>query len=114
MRGRQTRCMPAPYARCLQTLEPLAKLLNRKVIADQRLREAQPFEPIIEWLAIAPEGAVLCSHGDLIPDVIAALERRACVITTEPHWAKASVWVLERNGEGTVIRASSWPPPNLD
>jgi hypothetical protein len=33
-----------------------------------------------------PDGSVLCSHGDIIPAVIAALERRSTLVATEPDW----------------------------
>jgi 8-oxo-dGTP diphosphatase len=102
----------SPFVRCRQTLEPLAKQLGVHVKKDDSLSEAKPFEPMLRLLESTPDGSVLCSHGDMIPDMIAGLQRRGCVITTAPHWKKGSVWVLERAGDGTFVTAESWPPPS--
>lgn len=103
--------LASPFTRCLQTLEPLSERLELTITGDERLAEAQPFAPMIALIAELPDGAVLCSHGDMIPDVIDALHRRGCKITNEPNWKKASVWQLVRDDGGNVISASAWPPP---
>ena len=109
--GAATPLMASPYVRCRQTLEPLAARLDLQVIIDDRLAEAQPLIPMLEMIFAAPNGAVLCSHGDMIPDVMAGLQRRGCRFIGEPNWKKASVWVLDRDADGNVLRATSWPPP---
>jgi 8-oxo-dGTP diphosphatase len=101
----------SPYVRCVQTLQPLADRLDREVEIDERLSEDQPFEPMLELLTEVPDAAVLCSHGDMIPAAISALERRGTEIRTPPDWRKASVWVLRRNKHGTIVHATVWPPP---
>ena len=105
------RLLSSPYVRCVQTLEPLAHSLGTSVESDERLAEAQPFAPVIELLAALPDGSVLCSHGDVIPEVMAALERRGCRFDGEPDWRKATTWVLERD-DGDIVSARCWPPPN--
>lgn len=104
--------LASTYLRCLQTLEPLAARLHSQVHADERLTEGQPFEGALDLISSIPDGSVLCSHGDIIPATMAALERRGTSIVTEPDWRKGSVWVLERSGE-RIETASVWPPPNL-
>jgi 8-oxo-dGTP diphosphatase len=101
----------SPYVRCLQTLQPLADRLDTEVVIDPRLSEGEPFEPMLEMLAEVPDGATLSSHGDMIPNTIAALERRGTEIRTPPDWRKASVWVLRRNKQGMIVHATVWPPP---
>ena len=101
----------SPYVRCVQTLQPLADRLGREIEIDQRLSEDEPFEPMLELLTEAPDGAVLSSHGDMIPATISALERRGMEIRTPPDWRKASVWVLRRNKHGKIVHAIVWPPP---
>ena len=54
---------------------------------------------------------MLCSHGDVIPDTMAALQRRGCLVVGEPDWRKATVWVLQRIEDGQVVEATAWPPP---
>ena len=62
------------YVRCMQSLEPLGEMLGLVVRAEKRLFEDEPFEPVLELLAEVEDGAVLCSHGDVIPDVLRTLE----------------------------------------
>lgn len=101
----------SPYVRCTQTLQPLADRLQREIEIDQRLAEDEPFEPMLELLTELPDGAVMSSHGDMIPATIGALERRGTEIRTPPDWRKGSVWVLKRNKHGKIVHATVWPPP---
>lgn len=101
----------SPYIRCIQTLEPLGAAIGLEVIVDQRLCEDEPFEPVLDLLGEVPDGAVLCSHGDIIPATIAALARRGMDLQSQPDWRKASTWVLKRSKNGTISKAKVWPPP---
>jgi 8-oxo-dGTP diphosphatase len=97
-----TRLVSSPFLRCVQTLEPLAAALGVTIETTPLLAEGMPFEPVLELLAGLPEGSVLCSHGDVIPDVVQALLRRGLQIHGEPRWNKGSVWSLHRtNNEWT-------------
>ena len=100
----------SPYLRCMQTLEPLAERLGLEVQPDERLCEAAPFEPVLDLLGEVSTGAVLCSHGDIIPDTIQALARRGMEVQTSPDWRKASIWVLKRKGN-RITKGKVWPPP---
>ena len=100
------------YVRCVQTLEPLGRRIGREVIVDDRLLEDEPFEPVLDMLAEVEDGAVLCSHGDLIPATIQALHRRGMVVETPTDWSKASVWVLRRKGT-KITKGKVWPAPRL-
>jgi 8-oxo-dGTP diphosphatase len=111
LRHHVTMLLSSPFVRCCQTLEPLGRALDLEVVPDARLAEGEPFEDVVTMLSELPDGAVLCTHGDVLPETIAALQRRGCVIETEPDWRKATVWALERTGD-TITRASVTPPPN--
>lgn len=100
------------YARCVETLEPLAKELSTEVTIDQRLYEGEPFEGVLDLLNEVEDGAVLCSHGDIVPAVVEALVRRGMEVQTPPDWRKASVWVLKRK-KNRISRGKVWPPPGL-
>ncbi len=100
----------SPYVRCVQTLEPLAGQLGTSVNVEQRLCEAEPFEPVLELLADVEDGAVLCSHGDIIPAVVQALGRRGMEVQSPADWRKATVWVLKRKG-ARITKGKVWPPP---
>ncbi len=100
------------YVRCMQTLEPLGELTGIEVKSEPRLFEDEPFEPVLDLITEVDDGAVLCSHGDIIPAVIKALERRGMEVQTPPDWAKASVWVLRRKGD-RITKGKVWPAPKL-
>jgi 8-oxo-dGTP diphosphatase len=103
----------SPFLRCTQTLRPLAKAVGASVETDDRLGEGHSYREVLELLANLPDFAVVCSHGDIIPDTMSALERRGCEFTTPPDWRKASVWVLRRNAAREIVTAECWPPPDL-
>lgn len=104
----------SPFARCVQTLEPLAQLVNVEVITDDCLGEGRHFDKVLSVMTALPAGSVICSHGDVIPQTMAALERRGCQLTSAPEWRKASVWVVDRNVDGEFITANAWPPPEIE
>lgn len=104
--------LSSPFVRCRQTLEPLARRLGTVVAIDAALGEAQPIYPLLELVRTAAEGTVLCSHGDMIPDLMSALQRRGCRFVGEPNWKKASTWVLSRNADGEVTTARCIAPPD--
>lgn len=101
----------SPYLRCIQTLQDLSDLTGLPILADERLAENGDMTAILQMLEQAPDRAVICSHGDVIPALIRILENRGMAITTSPSWHKASVWVIERSG-ATFISAAAWPPPS--
>jgi phosphohistidine phosphatase SixA len=103
----------SPYLRCIQTLHPTAKVVGTKVETDDRLAEGRSFVDVLDLLDTLSDATALCSHGDVIPDTMAALERRGIEITSPLEWRKASVWVLHRDGEGEIVTAEAWPPPSV-
>lgn len=102
----------SPYLRCIETLQPLAAKIDGAVRTDERLAEDTGFDGALALLSELADGSVLCSHGDVIPETIGALQRRGCRIVTEPDWRKASVWVITRDPDGEFPEAGAWPPPN--
>lgn len=106
-----SRLLSSPYVRCVQTLEPLAMKTGLEIEHCDLLAEASAFAPVLDLLAGLPEGAVLCSHGDVIPDTVDALLRRGMVIDGQPDWRKGSTWVLERR-DGGIVRAFAESPPD--
>ena len=106
-----TDLVSSPFARCRQTLKPLAKKLGRTVRDDERLAEGATISDVLELMQSLSDGSVLCSHGDVVPDVIAALERRGAELTTAPDWRKATVWELRFADDETPLTASVTPPP---
>ena len=111
-RAKPKRLVSSPYVRCVQTLEPLAGRRQLEIVVDHRLAEGQGFAGALDLLAELPDRSVLCSHGDVIPELMMALQRRGTEFTTAPDWRKGTVWVLERTG-ADVVSARVWGPPKL-
>lgn len=106
-----TRLVSSPYRRCVQTLEPLAEASGLEVVVDDRLVEGSGFAPVLELAEELPaQAAALCSHGDVIPDVLEALVRRGLELQDRPRWPKASTWVLTRDEHG-FVKGRFLPPP---
>ena len=112
-----TALVSSPSLRCVQSLEPLGAALGLKIDTDERLFEGAPFEESMAVVRDLPDRAVICSHGDVIPELINALARRGTELTTDPDWRKAAVWILdgpdERSPEGDPVftTAAVEPPP---
>ncbi len=101
------RVLSSPLVRCVETMEPLATLLDVEVERSEPLREgASPTASIglVEELAAAGTVAALCSHGDVIPDVLAGLARRGARLDPDGACPKGSIWVLDVHG-GVVTDA---------
>lgn len=109
----------SPFTRCRQTLEPLATQLGCVVINDIRLGEAQSFEPALELLTTSTDGTALCTHGDLLPELITALVRRGALLATMPDWRKGVVWELTQTHDPSGERSTpiglmrAWGPPEI-
>jgi len=84
---------------------------RRRFQKDRPGPQAEPFEPVLDLLGEVGSGAVLCSHGDIVPDVIHALARRGMELQTTPDWRKATIWVLKRKGD-RITKGKVWPPPS--
>ena len=101
-----TRVLSSPYPRCVQTVEPLARRLGLEVEAHRALAEAADGRAALALMReLAGTGAVLCSHGDVIPDVIRLLRITGTVINGERGNAKGSVWTITTDG-GTLLAAA--------
>ena len=105
------RLLASPFLRCRQTLEPLGTALGLSVESDDRLAEGTG---ALGALAIADEvrgtDAVLCSHGDVIPDLLDHLHASGTKLKGELRWQKASTWVFSWEG-AHLAKGRYLPPP---
>lgn len=82
--------------RCVQTVEPLATARGLSVETHPALLEgAHGHDTLALVEQLADRDVVLCSHGDVIPDVLELLAHRGLTVTGERGFAKGSVWTLE-------------------
>lgn len=102
----------SPHLRCRQTLEPLAQTTGLDIRIDPRIEEDSPLERSLAAIEDASDNAVLCSHGDVIPDMLNGLLRRGMDIDPDAPLAlrKAAAFVLHREG-GRFVRAEYLAPP---
>jgi phosphohistidine phosphatase SixA len=105
------RVLSSPYLRCLQTVEPLADRLSLRVEASEELAEGNGLAAVALVRAFADEKVALCTHGDVIPEVLVALaDEDRLDLGPRPRQAKGSVWILDANG-GRFTKATYIPPP---
>ncbi len=89
--------------RCVDTLVPLATQLGRHVeIADELTEGSAPGSISALFLRIGSTPAVLCSHGDIIPECIRDLMADGMRITGARHCEKGSIWQLDLRGTDIV------------
>jgi len=87
----------SPSLRCVQTVEPLAERLGLTVELAPELFEGAATSRSVEYVrSFTGRSVVLCSHGDVIPDVLrnlqvggSRLDGRGC--------AKGSIWQLDNS-----------------
>ena len=95
-----TRLISSPYTRCLQTMELIASKTGLEVQEDVALTPNAGRQAIDRVRALStsqPSGSmVLCTHGEVIGDVLAALASEDGVrLSRRPPGLKGCVWVLD-------------------
>lgn len=110
---RRPQVLSSPYARCVQTVEPLAAKLGRAVDERSELAEGAAARDVVALARrLASTTAVLCSHGDTIPSLLDALaDEDDLVLPGSYPLAKCSTWVLATD-HGRFVGARYLPPPN--
>jgi 8-oxo-dGTP diphosphatase len=104
------RILSSSAVRCLETVTPLAAALNLQVEIEDGLAEGAGLAALALVRRFAHEKAALCTHGDVIPEILVALaDEDHLDLGPRPRQAKASVWVLEAEG-GRFVRAIYLPP----
>jgi broad specificity phosphatase PhoE len=104
--------LSSPYVRCLETVVPLAGARGLAIEPEDALAEGGDLDLV---LAIVRKhigsGAVLCSHGDVIPAVLSHLAANGVDIGRDPRCPKGCTWVLEASRGVDVTSARYLPPP---
>jgi 8-oxo-dGTP diphosphatase len=85
--------LTSPYLRCVQTVEPLARVRARPLQYRRELGDDAELEDALSLLRGLGEGAAaLCSHGDLIRELLGE------------ELDKGAVAVVDVTAEGAVLR----------
>ena len=109
------RILSSPAVRCVTTVEPLARAFAIEVeLAPTLFEGGDPYGLADEWFAEAhPEGIVLCSHGEVIPELLRILRARS-VDLRGGGWgrcAKGSTWTIE-DGVAVYTEPPAVPSPH--
>ncbi len=104
------RVLTSPYTRCAQTVEPLAARLGLEVELDEDLAEGNHWSHALALVEQATQPIALCSHGDVIGDLMHHLAERG-VPLDDDRIEKGSTWVLQVE-EGDIVKARYLPPPS--
>jgi broad specificity phosphatase PhoE len=108
-----TTIVSSPALRCQQTIQPLADHRRLPVACDQRLRVDATVDQAATLLFRHDlDGAVLCTHGELIGQLLGMLRERGAPISQHAQWPKASTWLLRV--AGARIADATYLPPFRD
>lgn len=107
------RILSSPFVRCVQTVEPLSRAHSVRIEEADEFAEGNSHKAIemVRGLAEGTGSVAVCSHGDVIPDIVEHLARTDNMrLPDELHWAKGSTWVLTAH-HGRFEDAKYLPPP---
>ncbi|MGI9667609.1 MAG: NUDIX hydrolase [Acidimicrobiia bacterium] len=105
-----TRIGSSDFPRCRSTVMPLAKRLGIPVEFESALVEgSHPHRLVTLVTELQEEAAVLCTHGDVIHDLVGHLFAAGVPMAGELAAAKGSVWELRTIG-GRVVSGQYIPP----
>jgi phosphohistidine phosphatase SixA len=109
---RVERLLTSPSLRCRQTLLPLAAALDLDLESVDELGADGDTDHLVDLLAARDsDGAVLCTHGEVLGELLARLRSRGD-LPAEGRlcYEKGLTWVLEGSAGGR-LRARYLPPP---
>lgn len=89
--------LSSPAVRCRETVAPLAAVRGLEVGERQWLAEGTPGRRALEMMLVAAEGLsglVVCSHGDVIWDLLDHLADMGVELDSPAAAPKASTWEL--------------------
>jgi 8-oxo-dGTP diphosphatase len=103
------RVVSSPSMRCRQTVEPIAEARRLPVDLSDALAEGAPLREALRLVEkSSDEPTVLCSHGDVIADLLSHLEQSGVALEPELRFAKGSTWVLDVEA-GAVVAGHYLP-----
>jgi 8-oxo-dGTP diphosphatase len=105
------RVVTSPHVRCTETVAPLAKHRGLPVEIAETLVEGSDADDVLDYLVqCAAQPTVVCSHGDVIGDVLTRLVDQGLAVESDLRWEKGSTWVLDFDGESFLYGRYLAPP----
>jgi len=101
----------SPFLRCVQTVEPLARLRGVEVKQAAALAEGMGLHGAMQFISDPKlDHAVLSCHGDLVWELVEDLVKRHVVKAGNGGYEKGSTWVVDYDA-GVPLRARFIPAP---
>jgi len=99
------------YLRCVQTVQPLAKRLRLKIEESVSLAEGHGLAGLHEFLDDGDlDNAVLCTHGDIVWELVEDMVKRKIVRPGVGGFDKGSTWIIHMDGS-KIAKARYLPAP---
>jgi len=107
------RILSSPFDRCVQTVEPLAKLIKAPIEISSALAEEADLDSAYALVDdLVGSNAVICSHGDVIPALINRMMWAGLSLTSRFYCSKGSTWEVGV-ASGKFTTAHYLPPPDV-
>ena len=90
-------------------MQPLAEQRRLPVGLEGRLDVDAEVEEAAALIRADLDDVVLCTHGELIGQLLGLLRARGAPIGQDAQWPKGSTWLLRLNGD-RVAEATYLPP----
>ena len=101
----------SPYLRCVQTVEPLSRKLHIEVTQAIELAEGRGVRGLYRFFDDpALDRVVLCTHGDLMWELVEDLTNRRVLPAFKEAFDKGSTWAVEVD-DGLPVGARYIPAP---
>jgi 8-oxo-dGTP diphosphatase len=107
------RIWTSPAVRCVESVRPLADTLRVPIHETTALAEGYGVSKAVELaheLAAKKGSSALCTHGDLVPEVLRRLGRGGMVLESELQFAKGSTWEILVDDHHRIRSARYHPP----
>jgi 8-oxo-dGTP diphosphatase len=103
--------LSSPFTRCVQTVEPLARQRKLPVEPRRDLEEGSGGESVMRLVQeFKGRNVVLCTHGDLVEELLEKLIQNGLVPRSRVNTEKGSTWVLEETA-GKITGGRYLPAP---
>ena len=101
----------SPFLRCVQTVEPLARVRKLPVKETPALAEGQGLSAAMQFIGDSNlDHAVLSTHGDIVWELMEELVKVHVVKPGTGGFDKGSTWVVDVEG-GSFVGARFIPAP---
>ena len=106
-----TTVFSSPYLRCVQTVEPLARAHKLSVKQSPDLQEGRGVTGLYVFFSDQDlDDVVLCTHGDLVWELVEDLTKRRVLPAFREQFDKGSTWTVEVE-DGEPVGARYIPAP---